>query len=367
MSWNVDVNGTTIEILARDSYRNLMHKIHVRTARDNHLFESRPRHIEIRQIAISTVSISFDGYVVDGNIIETHPLELSDNDTRGSMPIDATAFGTDPLARGPLVCRDVLEPNQTYCTRTAITPIAIGEPVRNTTSGVLGIYLGDNRVLLHGSVTGPRVEAEFNPSQWGPVPDNTGLSPEDFGRVQAISANEMREYLNQMAYDTDVVAVATRRFTGLEPADQEITPSQLKFVQSLEEKYGEMKCACCEDHIHFPENILKKLGQKETEAYLEFCKKNNQTPEIFCCKCFKIAENTPKFMNAYLSTFASLRDAQIYKAKMAQDSEVVAEQAREYAKQLLELKKKQDAIDELIAMALNNPAAIALFEKLKAK
>lgn len=65
------------------------------------------------------------------------------------------------------------------------------------------------------------------------------------------------------------------------------------------QKYPEMTCALCEEHIHEPENLREFLGPRQTRKYLEFCKQTDQKPMLYCCDCFDFIEKHPKILEEY--------------------------------------------------------------------
>ncbi len=68
---------------------------------------------------------------------------------------------------------------------------------------------------------------------------------------------------------------------------------------SKKQKYPEMTCAFCDDKIHNPEHLRELLGPQQTKKYLEFCKKIDAKPTLYCCKCFKVIKENPKFFKAF--------------------------------------------------------------------
>jgi len=65
------------------------------------------------------------------------------------------------------------------------------------------------------------------------------------------------------------------------------------------QRYPEMTCALCEEHIHEPENLSEFLGPRQTRKYLEFCKQTDQKPMLYCCDCFEFIEKHPKILEEY--------------------------------------------------------------------
>lgn len=102
-----------------------------------------------------------------------------------------------------------------------------------------------------------------------------------------------------------------------------------------------MKCVCCTEKIHEPQNIIQLLGLDETEKYLEYCAKNGQVPELYCCSCFGIIENNSKMMGHYKRFIDEYLRYKEHNVKLeAQELELRREQ-QELHKQKLQLQLKE--------------------------
>ncbi len=60
----------------------------------------------------------------------------------------------------------------------------------------------------------------------------------------------------------------------------------------------DMKCTCCEGKIHYPDKLIKLLGEEGTLKYFEFCKKTKSEPQLFCCSCFALMSNNSNIISA---------------------------------------------------------------------
>lgn len=58
--------------------------------------------------------------------------------------------------------------------------------------------------------------------------------------------------------------------------------------QARRGRYPRMECAICNNQIHEPQTLWKKLGTEECGNYINFCKKYHQKPMMFCCYCYDI-------------------------------------------------------------------------------
>lgn len=60
----------------------------------------------------------------------------------------------------------------------------------------------------------------------------------------------------------------------------------------------DMKCTCCEGKIHYPDKLIKLLGEEGTIKYFKFCKKTKTEPQMFCCSCFGLMSNNSNIISA---------------------------------------------------------------------
>ena len=111
-------------------------------------------------------------------------------------------------------------------------------------------------------------------------------------------------------------------------------------------KYPEMKCAGCQSKIHNPDHLEKHLSPEQAEKYIQYCKKNQTEPTLYCCGCFDVIKNSRYFLTAWLELIRQMRKNEELEEKLEQllsraekthENAMLIEQT--YNKKLDELKK----------------------------
>jgi len=98
----------------------------------------------------------------------------------------------------------------------------------------------------------------------------------------------------------------------------------------------DMKCISCEGKIHYPDKIIKLLGNEGTIKYFDFCKKNGSEPQMFCCACFDIMKNNPNIISAINKMNLKIKDMM----NLTEREETVTKREKELDEQLKKAKKK---------------------------
>ncbi len=97
----------------------------------------------------------------------------------------------------------------------------------------------------------------------------------------------------------------------------------------------DMKCISCEGKIHYPDKIIKLLGNEGTIKYFDFCKKNGSEPQMFCCACFDIMKNNPNIISAINKMNLKIKDMM----NLTEREETVAKREKELDVQLKKIKE----------------------------
>jgi len=98
----------------------------------------------------------------------------------------------------------------------------------------------------------------------------------------------------------------------------------------------DMKCTCCEGKIHYPDKLIKLLGNEGTIKYFEFCKKTGTEPQMFCCACFDIVKQHPQIISAINKMNLKIKDMM----NLTEREETVTKREKELDEQLKKAKKK---------------------------
>jgi len=98
----------------------------------------------------------------------------------------------------------------------------------------------------------------------------------------------------------------------------------------------DMKCMSCEGKIHYPDKIIKLLGEEGTIKYFDFCKKTGSEPQMFCCGCFAIMKNNPNIISAINKMNLKIKDMM----DLTEREETVTKRENELDEQLKKEKKK---------------------------
>lgn len=122
--------------------------------------------------------------------------------------------------------------------------------------------------------------------------------------------------------------------TSGEPKEPEISESDL--VDQIVKIYPDMQCQGCGEKIHYPENIVEKLGKNETIKYMNYCKEAEVSPTLYCCGCFATLKQNPAIWNKYRDALNMYKRFHLHEKRLEKDLEVIEEQKKELTKQLLE-------------------------------
>lgn len=116
--------------------------------------------------------------------------------------------------------------------------------------------------------------------------------------------------------------------TGLpSPQAEEIPQIKIDF---------DMKCTCCEGKIHYPDKLIKLLGNEGTIKYFKFCTKTGTEPQMFCCACFDIVKQHPQIISAINKMNLKIKDMM----NLTEREETVTKREKELDEQLKKTKKK---------------------------
>jgi len=99
----------------------------------------------------------------------------------------------------------------------------------------------------------------------------------------------------------------------------------------------DMKCTCCEGKIHYPDKLIKLLGEEGTIKYFKFCKKTNTEPQMFCCSCFGLMSNNSNIISAVNKMNNKIKDMM----DLTEREETVTKREKELDKQLKAIPKKK--------------------------
>ena len=152
------------------------------------------------------------------------------------------------------------------------------------------------------------------------------LTGEAFGDL--VSPDETRAQFRQAGFP-----FTTDRLLGQE---EELTEESCQ-TPKMQFKH-DMKCVCCEDKIHYPEKIIKLLGEEGTKTYLNFCEKTGNEPEIFCCACYSIMSNNPNIITMVNKMYAKIKTT----IELDERDIALRKREEELDKQLYSLKNKQN-------------------------
>ena len=97
----------------------------------------------------------------------------------------------------------------------------------------------------------------------------------------------------------------------------------------------DMKCTCCDGKIHYPDKLIRLLGNKGTIKYFEFCKKTKTEPQLFCCSCFGLMKNNSNIISAINKMNQKVKKM----IDLSEREEEVTKREKELDEQLKKIKK----------------------------
>ena len=110
--------------------------------------------------------------------------------------------------------------------------------------------------------------------------------------------------------------------------------------------YPEMKCAGCQSKIHNPDHLERHLSPEQAEKYIEYCKKTQTEPTLYCCGCYDVIKNSRYFLAGWLELIRQIRKNEateekleelLSRAERTNENALLIEQT--YNRKLDELKK----------------------------
>ncbi len=152
---------------------------------------------------------------------------------------------------------------------------------------------------------------------------------------QALDAHTQEELNRRFADQTPPTIGASAWFRQLSQAGRPtIRDEELPAIPQIKIDF-DMKCTCCEGKIHYPDKIIKLLGNEGTIKYFEFCKKTGTEPQMFCCACFDIVKQHPQIISAINKMNLKIKDMM----NLTEREESVAKREIELDVQLKKIKE----------------------------
>ena len=161
-------------------------------------------------------------------------------------------------------------------------------------------------------------------------------------------ANQARQHLDNAVYQElnanvpaeerrTIGASAWFRAQQLEGIEMGAYPANpVEECQNPKIKFDyEMKCTCCEGKIHYPDKIVKLLGEEGTIKYFEFCKKTGSEPQMFCCSCYALMQNNGNIISAVNKMNQKIKDMM----DLTEREDAVTKREKELDEQIKAIKK----------------------------
>lgn len=192
----------------------------------------------------------------------------------------------------------------------------------------IGCTAGEVRLLLNSDGT---LQATFGPYH---IRSNNRYDPVIRYFEAVRSSRDAQGHLRQPGPPTEE---QRQRRLAEAKAKEESRKKEKIVLQRIKDANPDMSCVCCNGKIHEPQNIVKLLGAEESERYLEFCKKNGQLPELYCCSCYELVEREPRLLSQYKMMFDQYKYFSAERCRLAESEKRLEEEQQKVRLQKIKL------------------------------